>query len=185
MIGSAITMRRKPLPSQKRLSAATVFLSYAHVDLPRIEPIARAFDYWQWIVAWDQDNPNRGEDWGKIIEPRVAGSYTLLVAWSRASVKSKAVKAEIEWTLKRNTRLKFVPVKIQHDVTPPAGFWTEDDVDLSDWNGEPDDQSFEKLLDKIENPWALDNQMALIRDIKVLKTLKVVVGQKTSDRPSD
>ena len=59
--------------------------------LPLVEPIARAFDYWKWIVAWDQDNPNMGENWGETIEPRVAASYTLLVAWSKKSVKSEAI----------------------------------------------------------------------------------------------
>ena len=178
-------MRQKPLPNQEPLPAATVFLSYAHVDLPLIEPIARAFDYWKWIVAWDQDNPNRGENWGEIIEPRVAASYTLLVAWSKQSVKSEAIRTEIEWTLRRNTRLKFLPVMIERDVTPPEDFWTEDGVDLSEWDGDPHHPLFERVLDNIENPWTFDNGMALIRDIRVLKALKIVKRQKAPDRPSD
>ena len=178
-------MREKPLPNQEPLPAATVFLSYAHVDLPLIEPIARAFDYWKWIVAWDQDNPNRGESWGETIKPRVAASYTLLVAWSKKSVQSEAIRTEIKWTLDRNTRLKFLPVMIERDVTPPEGLWTEEGVDLSEWDGDPHHPLFERVLDNIENAWTPDNGMALIRDIRVLKALEIVKRQKAPDRPSD
>ena len=178
-------MREKPLPNQKPLPAATVFLSYAHVDLPLIEPIARAFDYWKWNVAWDQDNQNLGERWREILEPRVAAAYTLLVVWSKNSVTSEAVRTEIDWTLRRNTGLKFLPVMIEREVTPPEGLWTKEGVDLSEWDGEPHHPLFERVLDHIENPWTLDNGMALIRDIRALKTIKVVRRQKGPERPSD
>ena len=74
---------------------------------------------------------------------------------------------------------------IERDVTPPEDLWTKEGVDLSDWDGEPHHPLFERVLDNIENAWTPDNGMALIRDIKALKTLKIVQRQKAPDPPSD
>ena len=63
---------------------------------------------------------------------------------------------------------------IERDVTPPEGFWTEEGVDLSEWDGDPHHPLFERVLDNIENPWTFDNGMALIRDMRVLKALTIV-----------
>jgi hypothetical protein len=161
-----MTMSTQPLP------AATVFLSYAHEDWPRVEPILQAFEVWEWMVASDRDDLNMGEGWRDKIQPRVDGAYTLLVAWSKISVQSGPVLDEVEWALKKNNRLKFFPVLIEEGTEPPAHLWTDEGVDLSKWKRDPKDPLFERVRVAIENPWTLDNDMALIRDVKLMKTIR-------------
>jgi hypothetical protein len=158
-------MGSKPLP------AATVFLSYSHLDWPRVEPILLAFGVWEWIVASDRDDLNMGEGWRDKIQPRVDGAYTLLVAWSKTSVQSGPVLDEVEWALKKNNGLKFLPVIVEEGTQPAPHLWTDEGVDLSQWNGDPKDALFERVRVAIENPWSQDNGMALIRDVKLMKTI--------------
>lgn len=91
------------------------------------------------------------------------------MAWSKISVQPGPVLDEVEWALKKNNRLKFFPVRIEEGTKPPAHLWTDEGVDLTQWNGDPKDPLFERVRVAIENPWTLDNDMALIRDMKAIR----------------
>ena len=96
----------------------------------------------------------------------------LLVAWSKTSVQSGPVLDEVEWALKKNNGLKFLPVIVEEGTQPPPHLWSDEGVDLSQWNGDPKDALFERVRVAIENPWSQDNGMALIRDVKLMKTIR-------------
>jgi hypothetical protein len=169
-------MTKKPLP------AATVFISYAHADRERVQPIARAFEKWEWNVSSDLKDENISDAWRDTYRPLVGTAYTLLVAWSETSVKSTAVKEEVKWALERHNRLKFFPVKIDA-VQAPDDMWIAGGVDLSEWNGDPDDPLFERVRVGIENEWSLENHMALIRDMTAMKTLRFKTAARSDIAP--
>ena len=152
----------------------TLFLSYSHVDWERVEPIVRAFEFWQWTVFNDRSNVLPGDPWAEKIPGLIERAFAVVVVWSSASIKSQAVKEEIDLAIAKGRNPRFFPIIIDREVKPPAEFGAEFGADLSTWNGDPNDAQFERVRTAIENPWTIASGMALIRDIKAMKTIRIV-----------
>jgi TIR domain len=160
-----------------KLAATTVFLSYAHEDFERVKPIMKAFESWEWIVFSDRQLLS-GADWANKIPKMIDGAYAVVVVWSRHSVESQPVADEASRALakppSRTGNARFFPIVIDRGTKPPAAFGIQHAVDLSDWNGDPHDEMFQNVLRGLENEWTFDNNMAAIRDVKLLPAAQIV-----------
>ena len=94
-----------------------IFLSYAHKDRERIQPLIRILEVQGWKVWWDT-NIEAGELFDKEIEAAVESARCIMVVWSKHSIGSQWVRSEAHEGLDRNI---LVPVLID-DVRPPLPF---------------------------------------------------------------
>jgi hypothetical protein len=73
-----------------------VFISYSRADLPRLLPYLQSLDGWGYALWYDQAIPG-GAEWHAMIEEKISRCSLLLAFLSKASVKSKWVRREIEF----------------------------------------------------------------------------------------
>ena len=153
----------------------TIFLSYDHRDVDRIEPILNGLKSFQWTVYVDRFTLLSGDDWEKKIPRLIENAYGVVVLWSHHSVQSKWVRKEAALGLAKPSKARrLFPVLLDRGIKPPAKLRLPHAVDLSDWNRDPNDQVFRNLVLGIENTWTLDRGMALRKNIKALKTIRFV-----------
>ena len=103
-----------------------IFMSYAHGDLQRVRPIARAFEKRGWTVFFDQ-RTSAGVSLDSAISEALDSADAIVVCWSKASVGSEWVRAEAYEGLRRGV---LVPVLLD-DVAPPLEFRRVQSADLS------------------------------------------------------
>jgi hypothetical protein len=151
-----------------------IFLSYAHEDRSRVERILHAFKSRGWNVFMDQDIFS-GANWRKVLESQLETAYAVVVVWSSHSVGSEWVAREAMAGLAKD---RLFPVLIDRDVTLPSSFEHKHAVDLSDWEGDPNDPKFDRLLGMIHLLW--EAEKGLRQDIKVLKPLRLNTGPRPS-----
>jgi DNA/RNA endonuclease G (NUC1) len=107
-----------------------VFLSYTHVDRERVRPLVDLLEAEGWTVWWDRGIVP-GTPWRPELDQEIANARAMVVAWSKASVKSEWVRHEAVRGLEKNA---LVPVLL--DVaTPPPEFAHVQAVDVSRWDG--------------------------------------------------
>ena len=94
-----------------------IFLSYAHEDRPRIDPLIRALEAQGWNVWWDRDI-RTGFQFDVEIETSIKSARCVLVVWSKHSVDSKWVRSEAHEGFDRDI---LVPMLLD-DVLPPMPF---------------------------------------------------------------
>lgn len=120
-----------------------VFISYARLDRPKAQILARALDHQGWSVWWDP-NIRIGGKFDQVIKKELDAAKCVIVLWSSSSIVSEWVKDEAAEAV---TRGVLVPALIE-DVEIPFGFgfrriqaaW------LVDWQGELDHAEFVRLL---------------------------------------
>jgi len=156
-------MTDKPLPSEE------VFLSYCKKDWERVKPIVEALQAKKWDVSIDRDMLS-AQDWARWIERGLERCYAVIVVWSQHSKESEWQPKEIEAGIKKD---RLFPITIDNATAPPA-FGHRNAVNLSDWNGDPNDVEFAKVAAAVENQWTIDSGMALRHDITALKPMKVI-----------
>jgi hypothetical protein len=109
-----------------------VFLSYAHEDSSRVEPLAEAlgarFNLW-----WDRDL-DLGESWRQTLMDKLDSARCVVVVWTTTSVGRDFVWSEIERVQDRGV---VVPVKLDRNARIPLGFTEMQHLDLSSWTGRP------------------------------------------------
>jgi formylglycine-generating enzyme required for sulfatase activity len=125
---------------------ADIFISYAREDRSRIEPLAKAFEELGWSVWWDWTIPV-GKTWRQVISEELEAAACVVVAWSNDSIKSEWVMEEADEGRAKNI---LAPALIA-DVRPPMGFRQIQAANLVNWQGEPDDPEFVKLLHAVES----------------------------------
>jgi hypothetical protein len=81
------------LSNRVGLIIADIFISYAREDRPRIKPLAKALEDQGWSVWWDRKIPT-GKTWREVIGEALEAARTIIVAWSKTSVKSRWVQEE-------------------------------------------------------------------------------------------
>ena len=94
-----------------------IFLSYAHEDRERIQPLIRILEVQGWTVWWDT-NIETGVLFDKEIQAAVEAARCIMVVWSKHSIGSQWVRSEAHEGLDRNI---LVPVLLD-DVRPPLPF---------------------------------------------------------------
>jgi hypothetical protein len=151
------------------MKATDIFFSYAHKDRDRIKPIIQAFTEWEWDVFYDREI-DAGQDWEQVIEDRLQTMYAVIVAWSIHSIKSPWVIREATAGLERE---RLFSIKLDSEIELPEAFQKFQAADLSDWTGDPKDPIFKHIIRPLENQWTRDNDMALIRKLKIRPPLKL------------
>ena len=118
-----------------------IFISYASEDQARVAPLAAALSGQKWSVWWDR-SINAGRSFDEVIEAELGAARVVIVAWSRASVQSRWVRAEAQEGLNHN---KLIPVFLE-EITPPLIFRSIQAVSLVDWDGRETSRDFTRLV---------------------------------------
>lgn len=124
---------------------ADIFISYARKDRSKVEPIAKELQAQEWSVFWDR-NIRGGTTWDEVIEKELNAAKCVIVVWTKNGVDSKWVRAEAGEGLNRNI---LVPVFIE-DLMPPLLFRPIQNIQLTDWNEDPNHRQFLKLISDLE-----------------------------------
>ena len=77
---------------------ADIFISYAKEDRERVKLLANALEIKGWSVFWDRTIPT-GQKWREVIGEALENARVVIVAWSKASTKSRWVQEEADWGL--------------------------------------------------------------------------------------
>lgn len=88
---------------------SNVFVSYAHADRARVEPMIAQLQQQALDVWWDKHLP-LGRNWDEQLEQAMAQAPTILVVWSAAARASDEVKDEAYFARKLG---KALPARIE------------------------------------------------------------------------
>ncbi len=121
-----------------------IFFSYATHDHELVRPIVQVLKSEGWTVFWDREIPS-GRVWRDMITEELARASCVVVAWSRASIKSYWVAEECE--IARGRKL-LVPLRVEN-VLPPLGFQSLQAADLSNWDGSEDAPQIKDLIREV------------------------------------
>ncbi len=105
-----------------------IFVSYTREDVERARPLVKALEQRGWSVWWDP-TLLPGDSWEDLIEAALDAARCVVVLWSRASVKSKWVRAEAAEGERRGI---LVPALLD-DVLVPLAFRGLQTADLGQW----------------------------------------------------
>ena len=117
-----------------------IFISYARVDRPRAEALAKALEAHGWSVWWDWKIP-AGKTFRQVIQEQLDRASCVIVLWSAKSVTRTWV---IEEAAEGAQRGILVPALIEN-VRPPLGFREIQAADLISWEGDADAPVFRGL----------------------------------------
>jgi formylglycine-generating enzyme required for sulfatase activity len=139
-------MEIDPSLIRRRAIPKNIFISYAYKDVERVRPIAEELEKIGWSVFWDH-TISPGIKWPGYLKEKLDKSHCVLVVWSRDSINSNWVLAEVDEAQKRNI---LIPVLLD-DVEPPFGFRSIQAADLSDWNNDIAHPQFQQCLESINS----------------------------------
>lgn len=112
---------------------ATVFISYARADRPRVAKLAAALAAHGLSLWWD-DHLTGGAAFARTIEAELGKADAVVVAWSAAAAGSDWVRDEAAVARDRG-----ILVPIRPDATPPPiGFRQYHAIDFAPWSGSGD-----------------------------------------------
>ena len=123
---------------------ADIFISYAHEDRARIEPLARALQADGYDVWWDREKESGlkpGDDFDMVIEEQLETAVCVIVGWSGNSRTSRYVRDEARDALERGV---LVPVFLEQ-VKPPLGFRSLHTEDFGNWQGDLTAENWQRL----------------------------------------
>ena len=148
------------------MNETEIFLSYAREDESEVERILHALRERGFRVFFDQDMPS-GVDWESVLEAKLRSAYGVVVVWSSHSVKSDWVVREAAVGLEKD---RLFPIRTERGVDLPSSFAHKQAVDLSNWNGDPKDPKFDRVLGLLQPLW--EAQVGTLHDIKVFKPIR-------------
>lgn len=123
-----------------------IFISYKREEQPQAKALADALEKKGWSVWWDP-KLRAGEHFDDVIEKALQETKCVIVLWSKRSVKSRYVRDEATYALKRG---KLIPAAID-GVTPPFRFEGVQTAQLRGWDGSVTFPGFQKLVDDISS----------------------------------
>jgi hypothetical protein len=118
-----------------------IFISYSREDSKFVEALIIALIDYGWSVWSDKSGISEGKPYDQQTENAIADATVALVIWSRASVKSRWVRAEASFALERD---KLIPISAD-GVDPPLQFLHIQAVNLANWGQTSDEPSFKRL----------------------------------------
>jgi hypothetical protein len=119
-----------------------IFISYAREDETRARELADALTRLGWSVWYDRALiPS--EEFDERIEQELDAASCVVVIWSRASIKSRWVRAEAEAA---DNQGKLVPVAFDFGIVPPLRFRQLNYVKLSSPVLEPSHEDANSLV---------------------------------------
>lgn len=122
-----------------------VFISYSRRDKQRIKELVSALEKEGLDVWWDIEIPP-GQRYADVIERALESADNVIVAWSKASVKSKWVCREAELGLEREVLL---PILLENDVDLPFLFRDRHASNFINWQGDREHFEYLNLIDAI------------------------------------
>lgn len=122
-----------------------IFISYASEDREQVRPLARALEQKGWSVWWDRRIPV-GRSYDEVIEEALDGSKSVVVVWTKTSVKSQWVKNEAREGLRR--RVLF-PVMLLEEVKIPLEFRDVQAAQLMGWQPGREHHGFDQFVEDL------------------------------------
>jgi hypothetical protein len=140
----------------KALAKGIVFVSYAHADRARVEPLVMVMKK-QFNMFWDSD-PAPGEVWRRVLAESLQKARCVLGLWTANLTDTSFAASEGDRAAKRGVLL---PVKLDANAYIPLGFDRWQHLDVSSWPGrgekglEPLCNSIRKFLARpAPKPWS-------------------------------
>ena len=122
-----------------------IFISYASEDRPEAEQLAHALESQRWSVWWDRSIPV-GKSFATVIQEELNEAKCVAVIWSKNSVKSQWVHAEIKDAQENGT---LFPLNIDGSKLP-LPYNTMHTADFSSWSGDVKATVFQQLTTAIK-----------------------------------
>jgi sulfatase modifying factor 1 len=119
-----------------------IFISYAKEDKNRVKSLAHALERRGWSVWWDERIP-AGQSYEEFIEKALKTAKSVVVVWTKTSVKSQWVKNEAKRGLRRNV---LIPVMLLEEVEIPLEFEHLQAAHLMDWHPDQDHAGFDQFV---------------------------------------
>ncbi len=122
-----------------------IFISYSSEDKSRVQALARALERKGWSVWWDRRIP-AGKSFDDVIHEALKAARSVVVVWTKTSVKSTWVKNESRSGLRRNI---LFPVMLLDEVEIPLEFEHLQAAHLMDWQPEQEHAGFDQFIDDL------------------------------------
>jgi TIR domain len=135
---------------------ADIFVSYSRKDAEPVGALVERFRAAGWTVFQDRDTPTRAR-WRDVIENELDEAGCVVAVWTKNSVKSKWVRKETEYALKRG---KLISIRLD-STRPPSPFGDEQAADLSDWRATGETKVTRELFDAIAGALGKRNGVSL------------------------
>jgi len=132
----------------KRKPHGMVFVSYAHADRARVEPLVNALAA-QFNVWWDKEI-ELGETWRRTLTEKLDSARCVVVVWTTESVGRDFIWSELDRVKDRGI---VVPVKLDQNARIPLEFDQMLHLDLASWTGR-NTRVLKKLFDRIRKQLA-------------------------------
>ena len=114
----------------KSLAKGMVFVSYAHADRARVEPLVAALKT-RFNIFWDADLAP-GDVWRQVLADSLQKARCVLALWTAHLTEASFAVSEVERAAKRGVLL---PVKLDADAYIPLDFDRWQHLDMSAWPG--------------------------------------------------
>ena len=122
-----------------------IFISYASEDRAETKKLAQALESLGWSVWWDRSIPI-GQSYENVIEEALDEAQCVISIWSKISVKSEWVRAEVAEAQRQG---KLFPLNIDGSK-PPLVYRALQTAYFSSWSGETSSAVFKQLVDAIQ-----------------------------------
>lgn len=119
-----------------------IFISYSSEDKGRVQALARALERKGWSVWWDRRIP-AGKSFDDVIHEALKAARSVVVVWTKISVKSTWVKNESRSGLRRNI---LFPVMLLDEVEIPLEFEHLQAAHLMDWQPDQEHPGFDQFI---------------------------------------
>ncbi|MDF0665093.1 MAG: SUMF1/EgtB/PvdO family nonheme iron enzyme [Nitrospira sp.] len=122
-----------------------IFISYASEDRKRVQPLAQALAKKGWSVWWDR-RIFPGKSYDEAIHEALKAAKSVVVVWTKTSVKSTWVKNESRSGLRRGI---LFPVMLADEVEIPLEFEHVQTAQLVDWQPDQDHPEFDQFIEAL------------------------------------
>jgi hypothetical protein len=124
---------------------SNIFISYKREEREWVSKLVIALEKNDLTVWWDP-KINVGQAYFNIINKVIVEVDCILVIWSKDSIISRWVISEASVGMERKN---IIPVLVD-EVTPPIPFNIIQSANLIDWDGDENNEDFQKLLSSIK-----------------------------------